>query len=120
MLEKIVLISTGSAMFTRGVVSDLIHSGLEAELALTDIDPGALATAYRLSARMIAAKNAPISLTATIERKEALPGATVVITTIGVGGRRAWEQDVFIPRKYGLYYPVGDTTHPEALPEHCA
>ena len=110
--EKIVLIGAGSAMFTQGVVSDLIHSGLEVDLALIDIDPVALETAYRLSARMIAAKNAPISLTATIERKKALPGATVVITTIGVGGRRAWEQDVFIPRKYGLYYPVGDTTGP--------
>ena len=30
-----------------------------------------------------------------------------MITTIGVGGRRAWEQDVFIPRKYGIYMPVG-------------
>jgi alpha-galactosidase len=110
--EKIVLIGAGSAMFTQGVVSDLIRSGMEVELALVDIDPVALETAYRLSARMIAARRAPISLMATIERKEVLPGATVVITTIGVGGRRAWEQDVFIPRKYGLYYAVGDTTGP--------
>jgi alpha-galactosidase len=111
-IEKIVLIGAGSAMFTRGVVLDLIHSGMEVELALVDIDPAALETAYRLCARMIAARNAPISLQATIERTQALPGATVVITTIGVGGRRAWEQDVFIPRKYGLFYPVGDTTGP--------
>jgi alpha-galactosidase len=41
-----------------------------------------------------------------------LRGATAVITTIGVGGRRAWELDVFIPRKYGLSYAVGDTTGP--------
>jgi alpha-galactosidase len=31
---------------------------------------------------------------------------------VGVGGRRAWEQDVFIPRKYGIYQPVGDTVMP--------
>ena len=38
-----------------------------------------------------------------------LSGADVVVTTIGVGSRRAWEADVFIPREYGIYQPVGDT-----------
>jgi alpha-galactosidase len=110
--EKIVLIGAGSAMFTRGVVSDLIRSGMPVALSLVDIDSQALETAYRLSSKMIASQKAPITLRASTDRKEMLPGATVVITTIGVGGRRAWEQDVFIPRKYGLYYAVGDTTGP--------
>jgi alpha-galactosidase len=39
----------------------------------------------------------------------------VVVTTIGVGGRRAWEADVFIPRKYGIYQPVGDTAMPGGI-----
>ena len=112
MTEKIVLIGAGSAMFTQGVVSDLMRSGMAVELSLVDIDPAALEIAYQLSARMIAARNAPIVLSASLDRKEVLPGATVVITTIGVGGRRAWEQDVYIPRKYGLHYAVGDTTGP--------
>jgi alpha-galactosidase len=112
MPEKIVLIGAGSAMFTQGVVSDLMRSGIAVELSLVDIDPAALEIAYQLSARMIAARNAPIVLSASLDRKEVLPGATVVITTIGVGGRRAWEQDVYIPRKYGLHYAVGDTTGP--------
>lgn len=112
MKEKIVLIGAGSAMFTQGVVSDLIRSKMEVDLALVDIDPQALEAAYRLTGKMITASKAPISLRASIERKEVLPGATVAITTIGVGGRRAWEQDVFIPRKYGLNYAVGDTTGP--------
>lgn len=112
MREKIVLIGAGSAMFTQGVVSDLMRSGMEVELSLVDTDPDALEAAYRLSGKMIAARRASITLKASIDRKAVLPGATVVITTIGVGGRRAWEQDVFIPRKYGLYYAVGDTTGP--------
>jgi alpha-galactosidase len=61
---------------------------------------------------MIAARNASIRLTATTDRRQVLKDATVVILTIGVGGRRAWEQDVFIPRKYGIYMPVGDTVGP--------
>ena len=110
--EKIVIIGAGSAMFTQGIISDLIRTGMEVELALVDIDPAALLVADRLAQKMIAATGAKISLGATTQRKEVLRGATVVITTIGVGGRRAWEQDVFIPRRYGFNYPVGDTVGP--------
>lgn len=110
--EKIVLIGAGSAMFTVGVVSDILQAGWSVDLALVDIDPQALETAQRLTQKMIEAKKAPIRLSSYTDRRKALPGATVVITTIGVGGRRAWEQDVFIPRKFGIYMPVGDTAGP--------
>lgn len=112
MKEKIVLIGAGSAVFTRGLVADLISVGWETDLALVDIDPEALEVARRLVEKMIAARSAPIRLSASVERREVLKGATVVICTIGVGKRRAWEQDVFIPRKYGIYMPVGDTVGP--------
>ena len=112
MREKYVIIGAGSAMFTRGLVADLIQRGEALNLALVDIDSGALAVAEGLTAKMIAARHAPITLTASTDRREALPGATVVICTVGVGGRRAWEQDVFIPRKYGIFQPVGDSVMP--------
>ena len=35
-----------------------------------------------------------------------------MICTIGVGSRRAWEQDVFVPRQFGIYQPVGDSVGP--------
>ena len=50
MKEKFVLIGAGSAMFTRGLVADLIRIGQELELALVDIDPEALAVAARAGA----------------------------------------------------------------------
>ncbi len=112
MEEKLVLIGAGSAMFTHGIISDLIHAGMAVELALVDIDPAALNVAQRLAEKMIAASGAKIDLIAATHHKDVLPGATAVITTIGVGGRRAWEQDIFIPRKFGLYYAVGDTVGP--------
>jgi len=112
MKEKFVLIGAGSAMFTRGLVGDLIRSGMEADLALVDIDPQALEIARRMSAKMITARKAPIQLSASVDRREVLKGATVVICTIGVGKRRAWEQDVFIPRQYGVFMPVGDSVGP--------
>ena len=58
--------------------------------------------------RMIEAKGAGIAVSASTERRDVLPGAGVVVTTIGVGGRRAWEADVLIPRRYGVFQPVGD------------
>lgn len=112
MREKIVLIGAGSAMFTRGLVADLLRREEALELALVDIDPAALQVAERLSRKMIDARHAPMTLTASTDRRTVLPGATAVICTIGVGGRRAWEQDVFIPRKYGIYQPVGDSVMP--------
>ena len=111
-MEKIILIGAGSAVFTRGLVADLIRTGWQAELALVDTNPEALAVAEKLAAKMIAFMAAPIQLSASTDRRTLLSGATTVICTIGVGGRRLWEQDVWIPRKSGIYAPVGDTVGP--------
>jgi alpha-galactosidase len=113
--EKIVLIGAGSAMFTRGLLGDLIRKGWSLDLALVDVDPKALEVAQRMATKMIQASKAPIQISASTDRRKVLPGATCIICTIGVGGRRAWEQDVFIPRKYGIYQPVGDTSMPGGL-----
>jgi alpha-galactosidase len=112
MREKIVLIGAGSAMFTRGLVADLIRQGWICDLALVDTDPDALAVAEGLVRKMARARRARFRLSAALDRREALRNATVVITTIGVGGRRAWEQDVAIPRRYGIFQPVGDSVMP--------
>lgn len=110
--ERIVLIGAGSAVFTAGLIADLIRLGEPTEVTLVDPNPDALNVALRLAQKMVAAANTPLRLRATPDRRNALPGATAVICTVGVGGRRAWEQDVFIPRRYGIYAPVGDTVGP--------
>ncbi len=112
MKENVVLIGAGSAMFTKGLVADLILRGWEADLALVDIDAEALAVAEGLTRKMIEAKRAKVKLRASTDRREVLSGASAIICTIGVGGRRGWERDVFIPRKYGIYQPVGDSVMP--------
>ena len=112
MTEKIVLIGAGSVVFTRGIIADLIRRNEKIELALVDIDSKALKIAQGLAKKMIANQGSPIALSGTTDRKKALKNATVVITTIGVGGRKAWEKDVYIPRKYGIYQPVGDSVMP--------
>ncbi|NLW87110.1 MAG: alpha-glucosidase/alpha-galactosidase, partial [Planctomycetes bacterium] len=110
--EKIVLIGAGSAVFTQGLIADLIDRGWSAELALVDVNGQALEVSRRLARKMVQASGAPVRVSADTDRRKVLPGASAVICTIGVGGRRAWEQDVFVPRKHGIYQPVGDSVMP--------
>lgn len=115
--KKIVLVGAGSAVFTRGLVADLILSPDLGpwEIGLVDPDPAALATAEGLTRRMVAARAAPITVHASTDRRALLPGAGVVVLTVGVGGRRAWEVDVEVPRAYGIYQPVGDSVMPGGI-----
>lgn len=114
--KKIVLIGAGSAVFTKGLVADFIQSGFGSwELALCDINPVILESVTRLVKKMVEQKGADIVISSSTERTELLPGADFVVTTIAVGGRKAWEQDVKIPRKYGIYQPVGDSIMPGGI-----
>ena len=115
--KKIVLVGAGSAMFTQGLVADMILSPDVGpwELGLVDIDSQALETAEGVSRRMVEAREADIVVSASTDRCDVLPGADVVVMTVGVGGRRGWEKDVFIPRKYGIYQPVGDSVMPGGI-----
>ena len=115
MARKYVLVGAGSASFTRGLVADVLRTGKELELGLVDVSPEALEVAEGLVTKMVEAKRAPVRVVASTDRREVLPGATAVICTVGVGGRRAWEQDVLIPRKHGIHQPVGDTAMPGGL-----
>ncbi len=113
--KTVVLIGAGSAVFTRGLVADLILDGQPWDLRLVDTSEENLDVAHGLARRMIDSRKADIKLSRATERKEVLSGADVVVTTIAVGGRRAWEKDVFIPRKYGINQPVGDTIMPGGI-----
>lgn len=114
--KKIVLIGAGSAVFTKGLIADFIQSGYgKWEIALCDINPVILESIEKLAKKMVEQKKADIRITSSVDRTELLPGADFVVVTIAVGGRRAWEQDVLIPRKYGIYQPVGDSIMPGGI-----
>ncbi len=116
--QKIVLIGAGSAIFTKGLIADFIKSDFgEWDIALCDINAEILYAVTRLSKKMIQQKNAEdrIHITSSTDRRLLLPDADFVVTTIAVGGRRAWEQDVLIPRRYGIFQPVGDSVMPGGI-----
>lgn len=109
--HKIVLLGAGSASFTVGLVADLLLADLPGTwtVGLVDIDERALGVAEGLVRRMVEARGANLPVTAATDRADLLPGAEVVVSTIAVGGRRAWEADILIPRRHGIFQPVGDT-----------
>ena len=108
--KKVVFIGAGSVVFASGLIADLIADGGEWDIGLVDINAESLEAIHGLARRLVEAKGAPITLRKSTERKDLLPGADYVVTMLDVGGRRAWEQDVYIQRKYGIYAPVADTT----------
>jgi alpha-galactosidase len=115
--KKITFIGAGSVQFTQGLVADMIktYNGEKWQLALVDIDPKALDVSKKLCEKMLKCKGADIRLSYSTDRCDVLPGSDYVVTMIAVGGRRAWEQDVFIPRKYGIFQPVGDSVMPGGI-----
>jgi len=45
----------------------------------------------------------------------AISGADIVVLCISTGGLDAMEHDIEIPKKYGIYQPVGDSTGPGGI-----
>lgn len=115
MNRKLVIIGAGSAVFTQGLVMDMIAAGGQWNLGLVDTSEEALELIDLLVRRMVKERDAEVTVSASTNRRDILPGADYVVSTIGVGGRRGWERDVFIPRRYGVFQPVGDTTMPGGI-----
>jgi alpha-galactosidase len=109
MKKSIVILGVGSTYFTRGIVESLITRGGEWDVRLVDIDPTCLDIATRLSERLVQLYDAPVTIRGSLDRCDVLAGADAVVTTIGVGGRRAWEKDVAIFRQFNIYQSTGDT-----------
>jgi alpha-galactosidase len=108
-MRKITIIGAGSTEFTMGLIADLVVEGSEWEVRMVDISQENLDVACNLAKRMAESTNSPITVKPYLDRADAIPGSDAVVTTVAIGGRRAWENDVFISRKYGIYQPVGDT-----------
>ena len=109
MKKTIVLLGVGSTYFTKGIVESLCRKGGEWDLRLCDIDEQCLDIAMHLSQRMIDEYEATITLSGSTEHRDLLSGAHAVVSTIGVGGRKAWAKDVFMFHDYGIYQSTGDT-----------
>jgi alpha-galactosidase len=109
---KVAFIGAGSVEFTRNVVTDLCsYPELDGQLhfALHDISAERLSWADRLARRIAAQTGAKAEFSATLDRGEALCGASYVVNEIQVGGYPATRLDFDIPARYGVRQTIGDT-----------
>jgi alpha-galactosidase len=116
-MAKIVFIGAGSLGFTRGLVRDVLTFSrlADSEIALVDVNKERLEFARRACARIIEQGNYPAKVTATTDRRKALPGADAVLVTILCGSTPVWQHDILIPKKYGVDTNVGETRGPSGI-----
>jgi alpha-galactosidase len=110
-MPKITFIGAGSFGFTRTLVRDLLTFPTLAasEIVLMDINPERLDFASRAVQRIVEAGHYPATVTATMDRAEALKDADFVIVTILIGSTEVWRHDIEIPKRYGVNINIGDT-----------
>ena len=110
-MPRIVLVGAGSVEFTRNLLGDILTSPAlrSSHIALHDIDPERLGTAERMAGWTATALGAEPTISAHLDRREALAGADFVINTIQVGGARATQVDFDVPARFGLRYTIADT-----------
>lgn len=113
---KIVIVGGGSYGWTPTIVRDIaVTEGLSGTLVLEDIDPEPLEVTVPLARKIVEAAGADLKVEGTTNQREALTGADYVVLTITTGGLETMEVDLEVPKKYGIYQPVGDTVGPGGL-----
>jgi alpha-galactosidase len=118
MPDRIVLIGAGSSNFGLGTVGDILKSHVlqGSHIVLHDINPTALQRVYDVATRHIQEHKLPFTVSATVDRKAALQGATVCVISIEVGSRfELWDQDRQVPQQYGIHQVFGENGGPGGL-----
>jgi 6-phospho-beta-glucosidase len=106
---KVAVVGAGSS-YTPELVNgflERVDSFPLAELWLMDIQPERLDVVGGLAQRMVAAKGGPFDVHLTMDQREAVRGASYVVTQLRVGGMQARREDEYLGRRHGL---VGQET----------
>lgn len=114
---KVAMIGAGSVVFSRNLTGDIlgIPEFKDAHITYMDIDRERLEVAEKLCRKQAAAMGATPTISATMDRREALKGADFVINMVQIGGFDSTLVDFEIPRKFGLEFTIADTTGPGGL-----
>ena len=117
MTVKIAVIGGGSSMFVPGLVRRLVDLPCfdGAELRLMDIDEARLTTMQVLASHLAGSSGQQLKVVATTDQAEALTGADFVIVAISVGGMAAWETDIEVPARHGIFMHIADSVGPGGI-----
>jgi alpha-galactosidase/6-phospho-beta-glucosidase family protein len=111
---KVVVLGAASSNFGPGLLHRLASSPVleGATLSLVDRDRRRLEQVSGLTRAVAAEVGLDVVVEATVDRREALPGARFVVVAIAVGGLEAWESDIELSGKHGVFMEVADTVGP--------
>jgi len=112
---KIAYLGGGSREWARKLMFDLaLTPELTGEIALYDIDLDSARLNEQLGNWLHASRQTGVvsrwHYSAVETLREALRGADLVIISIQPGSLELMQQEIAIAEKYGLYFPVGDTS----------
>ncbi|WP_425490752.1 alpha-glucosidase/alpha-galactosidase [Haloprofundus salilacus] len=116
-MPKISFIGAGSIVFARNLMGDILSfPELQGStISLMDIDQDRLDRTAAAADAMLEHNDVKATIETTTDRIEALDGADYVLNTIHVGGREPFENEIEIPRSYGVNQAVGDTLGPGGI-----
>lgn len=113
-MPKIAMIGAGSLVFCKTLVMDILATEAlqDSEICLMNRTKPKLDRMEGFVQRIIKENKVPATVTATLDRDEALTGADYVIIMIQVGGHDAFGVDYEVPLKYGVDQCIGDSLGP--------
>ncbi|MFP4581737.1 MAG: alpha-glucosidase/alpha-galactosidase, partial [Candidatus Sumerlaeia bacterium] len=113
-MAKIVIIGAGSGFGGHLSIDIMAREFLrDSTICLCDIHEGRLKGIYEYVKRTAEYHKLPTKVVASTDRRDLLPDADFVVTSIAQGGGAYWgspyREEVEIPAKYGIYQTVADT-----------
>ena len=117
MTVKLVAIGIGSVIFGIELLRDVfrVPEFRGAELWLVDVEPGALDRMTRLAERLNAAADWEVVVRSTSDRREALPGADFVVTSVAVDRIATWRADHDLALRHGFASVLSENGGPGGL-----
>jgi alpha-galactosidase len=116
-MTTIAVIGGGSSMFVPGLVRRLLELPCfcDSELRLMDVDERRLSVMTSLATELVAAEGRCMKVRGTLEQKEALKEVDFAIVTISAGGMAAWEADIEVPARHGVFMHIADSIGPGGI-----
>jgi len=117
MNKKITIIGGGSSTF----VPQLMRLFLGSEplrgstIVLMDINAHRLEVMEQLCHILVEREGADLTIESTTDQRQSLVDTDFVISAISVGGMDAWEKDIEIPAKHGVYMTIADSVGPGGI-----
>ncbi|HEY3414989.1 MAG TPA: alpha-glucosidase/alpha-galactosidase [Armatimonadota bacterium] len=112
-MPKVTFLGAGSTVFANTLIGDLLSFPEfrdNLHISLHDINQERLSVSEQVAHQMAATLGATPTITAHLDRREALDGAGYALNMIQVGGYEpATVTDFEIPKKYGLRQTIADT-----------